>query len=58
MLFFVDMQVLIKDPFENLLVKSLYDEWLEQPGSEKAKRYMHTAYHPMVKSVTAQLHNW
>ncbi|KAG5252434.1 cytosolic Fe-S cluster assembly factor narfl [Salix suchowensis] len=50
--------VLIKDPFENLLVKSLYDEWLEQPGSEKAKRHMHTAYHPMVKSVTAQLHNW
>ncbi|KAG6744507.1 hypothetical protein POTOM_051140 [Populus tomentosa] len=51
-------RVLIKDPFENLLVKSLYDEWLEKPGSEKAKRHMHTEYHPMVKSVTAQLHNW
>ncbi|KAI5559875.1 hypothetical protein BDE02_16G008000 [Populus trichocarpa] len=50
--------VLIKDPFENLLVKSLYDEWLEKPGSEKAKKHMHTEYHPMVKSVTAQLHNW
>jgi len=58
LLFFLDMQVLIKDPFENLLVKSLYDEWLEKPGSEKAKKHMHTEYHPMVKSVTAQLHNW
>ncbi|KAF8414241.1 hypothetical protein HHK36_002241 [Tetracentron sinense] len=50
--------VLVADPFGNPLVKSLYDEWLDQPGSEKAKRYMHTEYHPMVKSITAQLHNW
>ncbi|KAG6768962.1 hypothetical protein POTOM_024576 [Populus tomentosa] len=50
--------ILVKDPFENPLVKSLYDEWLDQPGSEKAKRHMHTEYHPVVKSVTAQLHNW
>ncbi|KAF2306055.1 hypothetical protein GH714_010653 [Hevea brasiliensis] len=50
--------VLVADPFENPLVKSLYDEWLEEPGSENAKRFMHTAYHPIVKSVTAQLHNW
>ncbi|KAG8647514.1 hypothetical protein MANES_09G081692v8 [Manihot esculenta] len=50
--------VLVADPFENPLVKSLYDEWLEEPGSQKAKRFLHTAYHPVVKSVTAQLHNW
>ncbi|XP_044497730.1 protein NAR1-like isoform X2 [Mangifera indica] len=50
--------VLVADPFKNPLVKSLYDEWLEQPGSEKAKRHMHTEYHPVVKSITAQLHNW
>ncbi|KAF9679406.1 hypothetical protein SADUNF_Sadunf06G0011900 [Salix dunnii] len=50
--------ILVKDPFENPLVKSLYDEWLDQPGSEKAKRHIHTEYHPVVKSVTAQLHNW
>ncbi|KAJ6912331.1 protein NAR1-like [Populus alba x Populus x berolinensis] len=39
--------ILVKDPFENPLVKSLYDEWLDQPGSEKAKRHMHTEYHPV-----------
>ncbi|KAJ4704074.1 Cytosolic Fe-S cluster assembly factor NARFL [Melia azedarach] len=50
--------VLVADPFKNPLVKSLYDEWLGQPGSEKAKRLMHTEYHPVVKSITSQLHNW
>ncbi|XP_059624811.1 protein NAR1 [Cornus florida] len=50
--------VLVADPFENPLVKSLYDVWLEQPGSEKAKKHMHTAYHPVVKSITSQLQNW
>uniref|UniRef100_A0A5B7ARH9 Putative cytosolic Fe-S cluster assembly factor narfl n=1 Tax=Davidia involucrata TaxID=16924 RepID=A0A5B7ARH9_DAVIN len=50
--------VLVADPFENPLIKSLYDEWLEQPGSEKAKGLVHTEYHPLVKSITAQLQNW
>jgi len=50
--------VLVADPFENPLVKSLYDEWLDQPGSEKAKKRMHTEYHPVVKSITAELQNW
>ncbi|KAM7262913.1 hypothetical protein ACFE04_000596 [Oxalis oulophora] len=50
--------VLVADPFENPLVKVLYKEWLEQPGSEKAKKYMHTEYHPVVKTITAQLNNW
>ncbi|XP_026389075.1 protein NAR1-like isoform X1 [Papaver somniferum] len=50
--------VVVTSPFENLLVKRLYDEWLEQPGSEKAKKHMHTQYHPMVKNITSQLHNW
>ncbi|KAF8409702.1 hypothetical protein HHK36_005781 [Tetracentron sinense] len=50
--------VLVADPFGNPLVKSLYGEWLDQPGSEKAKRHIHTEYHPIVKSITAQLHNW
>ncbi|CAL9015013.1 unnamed protein product [Prunus brigantina] len=50
--------VLIADPFGNPLVQSLYDEWLGHPGSEKAKRLFHTDYHPVVKSISSQLHNW
>ncbi|GMH05240.1 hypothetical protein Nepgr_007080 [Nepenthes gracilis] len=50
--------VLLADPFRNPIAKGLYDEWLGQPGSEKAKRYIHTEYHPVVKSITSQLHNW
>ncbi|KAK7363845.1 hypothetical protein VNO77_06004 [Canavalia gladiata] len=50
--------VLAASPFDNLIIKGLYDKWLEQPGSEKARRYMHTQYHPVEKSITSQLHNW
>lgn len=50
--------VLVADPYENPLVKNLYDEWLGQPGSEKARKHIHTEYHPIMKSITSQLHNW
>ncbi|CAI8600375.1 unnamed protein product [Vicia faba] len=50
--------VLEADPFDNPIIKDLYDKWLEQPGSEKAKRYMHTQYHPVEKNITSQIHNW
>ncbi|KAI3913594.1 hypothetical protein MKW92_022054 [Papaver armeniacum] len=50
--------VVVANPFEDLLVKGLYEEWLEQPGLEKAKKHMYTQYHPMVKNITSQLHNW
>ncbi|PRQ28231.1 putative Iron hydrogenase [Rosa chinensis] len=50
--------VLVSDPFANPIVQSLYNEWLEKPGSEKARQLMHTEYHPIVKSITSQLHNW
>ncbi|XP_021744539.1 protein NAR1-like [Chenopodium quinoa] len=50
--------VLVADPFQNPVAKGLYEEWLEKPGSEKAKKYLHTQYHPVVKSITSQLHNW
>ncbi|KAL5217001.1 hypothetical protein ABZP36_017685 [Zizania latifolia] len=50
--------VSISNPFENPIAKRLYDEWLGQPGSENAKRYLHTVYHPMVKSMASQLQNW
>ncbi|GFZ03271.1 ferredoxin hydrogenase [Actinidia rufa] len=39
--------VLVADPFKNPIVKSLYDEWLDQSGSEKARKRMHTEYHPV-----------
>ncbi|XP_019439994.1 PREDICTED: protein NAR1 [Lupinus angustifolius] len=46
------------EPFNNPTVRDLYDKWLEQPGSEKAQRFMHTQYHPVEKSITSQLQNW
>jgi len=49
---------LAASPFDNPIIKGLYDKWLEQPGSVKARRYMHTQYHPVEKSITSQLHNW
>jgi len=51
-------EVSISSPFDNPIAKSLYDDWLVQPGSENAKKYLHTQYHPVVKSVTSQLQNW
>lgn len=51
-------QVSVSNPFENPIAKRLYDEWLGQPGSENAKKYLHTKYHPVVKSVASQLQNW
>ncbi|XP_020268477.1 protein NAR1 [Asparagus officinalis] len=50
--------VRVAEPIENPVVKGLYDEWLGQPGSETARKFMHTEYHPMVKSIASQLHNW
>ncbi|KAF1882450.1 hypothetical protein Lal_00039098 [Lupinus albus] len=50
--------VMEAEPFNNPIVSSLYDKWLEQPGSEKAQRFMHTQYHPVEKSITSQLQNW
>ncbi|KAF2288841.1 hypothetical protein GH714_016672 [Hevea brasiliensis] len=49
------LQVLVADPFENPLVKGFYDEWLEVPGSETAKKFLHTAYHPVVRALTDNL---
>ncbi|KAK4434827.1 protein NAR1 [Sesamum alatum] len=50
--------VLVADPFENPRIKRLYNEWLGEPGSETAKRHLHTEYHPVVKSISSQLQNW
>ncbi|CAL0309127.1 unnamed protein product [Lupinus luteus] len=50
--------VMEAEPFNNPIVSSLYEKWLEQPGSEKAQRFMHTQYHSVEKSITSQLQNW
>lgn len=50
--------VVVADPFENPIIKGIYAEWLEQPSSERAKKLMHTKYHPLTKSFTSQLQNW
>ncbi|MCD7464843.1 hypothetical protein HAX54_053495 [Datura stramonium] len=50
--------VVVADPFNSPIAKGLYSEWLEKPGSEETKRYLHTEYHPVVKSITSQLQNW
>ncbi|KAJ3697172.1 hypothetical protein LUZ61_000877 [Rhynchospora tenuis] len=50
--------VLIASPFHNPIAKTLYDEWLGEPGSDNAKKFLHTEYHPVVKSIASQLHNW
>lgn len=55
---FIRAQVFAADPFHNPIVRNLYNEWLEYPGSEKAIKYMHTEYHPIQKNVTGQIHNW
>jgi hypothetical protein len=46
------------DPYQNPTAKRLFEEWLKEPGSNEAKKYLHTQYHPVVKSVTSQLNNW
>ncbi|GLJ22068.1 hypothetical protein SUGI_0413640 [Cryptomeria japonica] len=51
-------EILVADPFENTLVKGLYDEWLGQPGSETAEKFMHTEYHYRERSLNSELVNW
>ncbi|RYR02868.1 hypothetical protein Ahy_B06g081706 [Arachis hypogaea] len=53
-----DNMVRVAEPFNNPIVRGLYDKWLEQLGSDKAKRHLHTQYHPVEKNITFQLHNW
>lgn len=55
---FTDWQILVADPFENALAKGLYDEWLGQPGSETAEKFMHTEYHYRERSLNSELSNW
>ncbi|XP_024524681.1 protein NAR1 [Selaginella moellendorffii] len=51
-------EVEMKDPFDNPIVKSLYDSWLGEPASLSSKRVLSTEYHHREKNVTSQLANW
>ena len=43
-LYTIDEQSTIRKSHENPVMKMLYDEFLEKPGSEKAHHYLHTHY--------------
>ncbi|KAK4340764.1 hypothetical protein RND71_039265 [Anisodus tanguticus] len=54
--------VVVDDPFNNPIIKGLYSEWLEQPGSEKAKSRANKYIHVNVllgkcRLVDIKLHN-
>ncbi|QQK09070.1 iron hydrogenase small subunit [Miniphocaeibacter halophilus] len=42
----VDRDKNIRKAHENPMIKKLYDEFLESPGSEKAEELLHTSYRP------------
>lgn len=52
------LQVTIRDPADNPLVKDLYKTWLGAPYSEEARRLLHTQYHERERTVTASISNW
>ncbi|KAK6917857.1 LOW QUALITY PROTEIN: Iron hydrogenase, small subunit [Dillenia turbinata] len=37
--------VLITNPFDNPIMKQIYEEWLGRPGSDKNKEFLYTQYH-------------
>lgn len=43
-LYKVDQEKKNKSSYQNKEIKKLYDEYLEKPGSEKAKKLLHTTY--------------
>lgn len=45
-LYEADKKLPIRKSHENPVVKKVYDEFLEKPGSEKAHKLLHTHYHP------------
>ncbi|BBN09827.1 cytosolic iron-sulfur assembly component 3 [Marchantia polymorpha subsp. ruderalis] len=51
-------EVDVKDPFNNPVVKGLYDEWLQHPRSARALDIMHTTYHNREMSLGSKLNDW
>lgn len=48
-LYSIDEKSTIRKSHENPVIKKLYEEYLEKPGSEKAHKLLHTTYTPRAK---------
>ena len=48
-LYSIDEKSTIRKSHENPVIKKLYEEYLEKPGSEKAHKLLHTTYAPRAK---------
>ncbi len=48
-LYTIDEKSTIRKSHENPVMKKLYSEFLEKPGSHKAHELLHTTYHPRAK---------
>ena len=48
-LYTIDEKSTIRKSHENPIMKQLYDEFLEKPGSHIAHKYLHTSYSPKLK---------
>lgn len=44
-LYRLDEKSSVRKSYENSAIKELYSSYLEEPGSEKAHKYLHTTYH-------------
>ncbi|KAH7366262.1 hypothetical protein KP509_18G070200 [Ceratopteris richardii] len=51
-------EVNVSNPYENPIIKGLYDSWLDHPGSQKCLQVMHTGYHTREKNVASEISNW
>ena len=43
-LYSIDEKSIIRKSHENLVVKKIYEEYLEKPGSYRAEKLLHTKY--------------
>ena len=41
----IDEQSVIRKSHQNPVVKKIYEEFIEEPGSKIAHKYLHTTYH-------------
>lgn len=48
-LYTIDEESTIRKSHENPIIKKIYDEYFERPGSHKAHKYLHTSYSSKLK---------